>query len=75
MQPDNTFSVLLYAEKRDAQMANPVGLETRAYPPGFTATDQQNLLVLMNKLARETSKVAINATNVTRQGQVYVESP
>lgn len=73
IQDDGSLKPLGQAVKRDAQMANGMPVQSEDYPPGFTPADQQQLAQLCGKLAREWSKVAINATNVQRQGKVFVE--
>lgn len=74
INPDNTLTPTGFAVKIDQEQTVQLGTTATDYPPGFTATDQQNFLVLANKLAREWSKAALKASSVTRQGQIYWET-
>lgn len=74
INPDNTLTPSGYAQKKDQALQKIVNLSLGTYPPGFPGADQTSLLTLLNKLAREWSKEAINTANVTRVGQIYYET-
>lgn len=74
LRADNTFQVTAFGQLKDQQLKSTMNLSPDTYPPGFTQADQNSLLTLMGKLAREWSKLGLNAANVTRVGQIYYET-